>query len=164
MGEFFKGWRRRVGITMLVLACVFMAGWLRSPFQQDTLSVSLGTSFCIKLISVSHHLIIATLRIETDHPIPISLWSSERAAANQWVIEFDRNTMINGIKDQSFSADDADDVNLSVDDLNISVKSVQVAYWLVLFPLTLVSVFLLFFRPQSSKSTTVQSPQAATSP
>ena len=30
MGEFFHGWRRKVGIVTLVIACVFMAGWVRS--------------------------------------------------------------------------------------------------------------------------------------
>ena len=31
MGEFFKGWRRKVGVLTLLIACVFAAGWIRSP-------------------------------------------------------------------------------------------------------------------------------------
>src|SRR4051794_40257879 len=30
MGEFFKPWRRRIGVVTLLMALVFMGGWLRS--------------------------------------------------------------------------------------------------------------------------------------
>jgi len=29
MGEFFKGWRRKIGVVTLVLACVFAVDWMR---------------------------------------------------------------------------------------------------------------------------------------
>lgn len=32
MGEFFTGWRRKIGSLMLALACVFAAGWFRSVY------------------------------------------------------------------------------------------------------------------------------------
>ena len=47
MGEFFKGWRRKVGVVTLAMALVFMGGWVRSlviddfmefPFADDSLS------------------------------------------------------------------------------------------------------------------------------
>ncbi len=36
MGEFFKPWRRKIGVMTLVIACVFAAGWVRSvsTFEQ----------------------------------------------------------------------------------------------------------------------------------
>lgn len=30
MHDFFNGWRRKVGVATLVMACVFTAGWVRS--------------------------------------------------------------------------------------------------------------------------------------
>lgn len=30
MGGFFKGWRRKIGIVTLLMACVFAGGWVRS--------------------------------------------------------------------------------------------------------------------------------------
>ena len=30
MREFFKPWRRKIGVVTLVMACVLMAGWVRS--------------------------------------------------------------------------------------------------------------------------------------
>lgn len=39
MREFFKPWRRKLGVLVLVLACVLMAGWARSQRMIDELSV-----------------------------------------------------------------------------------------------------------------------------
>ncbi len=30
MGDYFKPWRRKIGVMMLLMACVFAAGWVRS--------------------------------------------------------------------------------------------------------------------------------------
>jgi hypothetical protein len=30
MGSYFNGWKRKAGIVVLILACIFMAGWFRS--------------------------------------------------------------------------------------------------------------------------------------
>ena len=38
MREFFRGWRRKIGVVALVMACVFMAGWVRSHSSDDSLS------------------------------------------------------------------------------------------------------------------------------
>lgn len=38
MGAFFKGWRRKVGALTLALACLFLAGWVRSLSTCDFVS------------------------------------------------------------------------------------------------------------------------------
>jgi len=38
MTDFFHGWRRKTGITALLLALVLMTGWLRSINRQDVFS------------------------------------------------------------------------------------------------------------------------------
>jgi hypothetical protein len=35
MGEFFKGWRRKIGIVTLLMALVGMAGWVRGGLSVD---------------------------------------------------------------------------------------------------------------------------------
>jgi len=35
MGEFFRGWRRKLGVLTLVMALGFMTGWVRSLIQCD---------------------------------------------------------------------------------------------------------------------------------
>lgn len=39
MREFFKPWRRKVGVVSVGLACVFMAGWVRSYQTDDQFEV-----------------------------------------------------------------------------------------------------------------------------
>ncbi len=40
MGEFFKGRKRKVGVVTLVMACLFMGGWVRSYSNCDSIRVS----------------------------------------------------------------------------------------------------------------------------
>lgn len=40
--EFFKPWRRRIGVVTLVLACVLMAGWVRSQSMADDIYFTAG--------------------------------------------------------------------------------------------------------------------------
>lgn len=35
MCDFFKPWRRKIGVATLVMACVFAAGWVRSFYFMD---------------------------------------------------------------------------------------------------------------------------------
>jgi len=42
MGEFLRGWKRKIGVLTLVMACVFAAGWVRSLSFEDTLDVIVG--------------------------------------------------------------------------------------------------------------------------
>lgn len=35
MWEFFRGWRRKVGVLTLMMTCIFAAGWVRSFFTID---------------------------------------------------------------------------------------------------------------------------------
>ena len=36
MGDFFRGWRRRIGVVTLAVALVFMGGWVRSSVFHDS--------------------------------------------------------------------------------------------------------------------------------
>lgn len=40
MGDYFKGWRRKMGVATLALACIFMGLWMRSFSRGDFLSSS----------------------------------------------------------------------------------------------------------------------------
>ena len=42
MGEFFKGWRRKIGVMMLVMACVLTGLWLRSLSSYDRIYFPIG--------------------------------------------------------------------------------------------------------------------------
>ena len=38
MSDLFQGWRRKIGLTTLLLALVFMSGWVRSLNTGDYVS------------------------------------------------------------------------------------------------------------------------------
>src|SRR4051794_19488286 len=46
MRDFFKGWRRKLGCVTLVMACVFMAGWVRSIGISDWITLNAGNFQC----------------------------------------------------------------------------------------------------------------------
>jgi hypothetical protein len=43
MGTFFKGWRPKIGVLTLAMACAFAVGWVRSHFSDDRISLKLAT-------------------------------------------------------------------------------------------------------------------------
>ena len=43
MKEFFQGWRRKIGVLTLGLACGFAAGWVRSFSQRDLVAIKFSS-------------------------------------------------------------------------------------------------------------------------
>src|ERR1700750_278191 len=81
MREFFLGWRRRIGVATLVLACVFLAGWVRSFVVNDQISIRRSTS-------TTHHIASNRSRlfwyafVQDQHNVTrvISLYQSQPAS------------------------------------------------------------------------------------
>lgn len=48
MGEFFKPWRRSFGVVTLGLACLLLAGWVRSLSRRDWIEI--GSDPCVDLL------------------------------------------------------------------------------------------------------------------
>jgi hypothetical protein len=44
MKEFFNGWRRKAGCSLLLVACVFTTGWIRSQRRFDLLFIPVGNA------------------------------------------------------------------------------------------------------------------------
>lgn len=44
MRDFFRGWRWKLGIVTLVMACVFAVGWVRSLSDPDVLIDGVGST------------------------------------------------------------------------------------------------------------------------
>jgi hypothetical protein len=65
MREFFKGWRRKVGCVTLAMACVFMAGWVRSCIWGDTLMIPIGETWYEWLASGDECVVWGRHRCET---------------------------------------------------------------------------------------------------
>ena len=51
MREFFRGWRRKVGVVTLVMASLFAAGWVRSIMMLDIVIIPSGPFVTVTTIS-----------------------------------------------------------------------------------------------------------------
>src|SRR6266700_4979357 len=52
MGDYFKPWRRKLGVVTLLLACVFVAGWVRSLSTFDSIAfANVGRLHIVPLMS-----------------------------------------------------------------------------------------------------------------
>ncbi len=56
MGDFLHGWRRKLGIVTLLLAFVFLSGWIRSRSHCDHVTIRSGQQTVHWLISGYHWL------------------------------------------------------------------------------------------------------------
>ena len=58
MDEFFRGWRRKIGVLTLVMACVFMVGWVRSEAMFDMIAYA-DQGELLRIASSDNALLIA---------------------------------------------------------------------------------------------------------
>ena len=153
MDEYFKSWRRKIGIGMLLFACFVLVGWLRSTVVQDALTIHVGKSLALKLVSVSKALIFVTLSIDSKEATSSPVWASQKSDTHSWVMNFTGNqssrmTVKNAISPNCFSTYE---FAFGVNNTLVSAKSYQLSYWCFLARLTLISFGLLVGRRRQRK-------------
>ena len=60
MRDFFRSWRRKVGVVTLVMACVLMAGWVRSFTFVEGVAIPIGIKMSASLVSNDSSLVWLT--------------------------------------------------------------------------------------------------------
>jgi len=139
MGELFHGWRRKLGVVTLVMACVLMAGWIRSETIGDDITFRLG--------KCGHE-----IRSERSRITSISTWvrDSRWLPENEWTTGFSPEVDSGSIWDRigflyNVCENNDADSNLSFQRL------LMVPYWSIVIPLTLLSAYLLLGKPRIAK-------------
>jgi hypothetical protein len=56
MHEFFRGWRRKTGCVILVVACFLMIGWIRSLVWRDSTIIRTDSDTAYHLFTTPHRL------------------------------------------------------------------------------------------------------------
>ena len=131
MGEFFKGWRRKIGVLTLVMACVFMAGWVKSHRSFDVFMSPLGKHWVLIVVS-----------------------TKGAVTCVQWNLPFNElpGFVSHNLVEPWNSIDIAHHYDNQVDENgNQPPKSIcvgPVRYWSVVIPLTLLSAYLLLLKPR----------------
>ena len=138
--SYFKPWRRRLGFVTLLLACVFMAGWLRTfrindqiiLSREDQSNVLTSKDGCLRctryfgliLPAYSREASVVGAKFGVSEPIDVA----ETTWESQWRwCGFDFRT------GRLYSC---------------RVEVSTIPYWSVVFPLTLLSACLLLSMPR----------------
>lgn len=138
MREFFRGWRRKVGVVTLMMACVFAAGWVRSLTSTD------GFQWNLKAFgfgAMSTHNSVAVIFGILDEPFGWSLpefMSGRFSTIDEQFKGLDWRWGFAGIR---FGRDPTPATSAFV---------CVAAYSWVVLPLTLTSAVLLLKKPQQS--------------
>lgn len=144
MREAFKGWRRKLGIPLLALACGISSAWIRSMSFQDTFALSTGPHSEVRFISASQYLIVASIAFQPPAPPPASnsfSSTSDRISFDGWLFTAPENIQIYfGFHGYSFARNTQ---VVSFGPAQLSVTALHFPYWSVALPLTLLSVRLL---------------------
>jgi hypothetical protein len=129
MSDYFKPWRRKLGIATLMMACVFAAAWVRSLMLTDVVRVPLWQFGKIGIASNVGYFSFAWASHERSnngfnwitYPFEVTALISYAP----WTFDFTSKTPVQPV----------------------------MGYWSVVIPLTLVSAWLLLSKPRKPKST-----------
>ena len=151
MGEFFKGWRIKIGVMTLVMACVFLGGWVRSRSTVDLMTLYYAKSNCIFVSGGERFLFVLgdkQVQSETNDrdegvDYRIARWpDATKKLTTHW---------------HSLNASTVKVYLSRINRDTIISSYMMVPYWSIIIPLTLMSAWLLLSKPRKLRqSTTVQ--------
>lgn len=159
MKEIFHGWRRKVGVFTLVIACMLCGLWMRSRIFHDSFYTN-GNQSSFQIVSVDGKLAFSLIT-PRYHRRPII--NSETGHGHESVIGFDydgegqRSTYDPTIGDSSiglgrkqiyyrmvflgFQISDHRDYH------GTRMKVCMLPYWFIVLPLTVFSAYLILRKP-----------------
>lgn len=153
MWAFFKPLRRKVGICTLMLACVAMAGWMRSQTKYDYISMNatpwkydLSSGFGYVRIHRANHL--EHFRFwDTYFNLPLNKHHQNARPNDLWIVFRPRWRF------------DLAGLHLS-DGIahGTEHRYLFVPYWSIVLPLTALSAFLLLSKPRQSTEKKIPEP------
>ena len=158
MGDFFSGWRWKIGCLTLLMASVFMAGWVTSLANFNQVRFPLSTHQYLNLVSLEQ-----SFRI---------VWECDKVESSTWS---DAGFFSMSIQDCDNLEPDwrahvgPDDFCLNmpfrlrrkvdwVQPQTYSVRTMSLPYSTVVIPLTLLSALLLLSRPRKSNQVKITEP------
>ena len=134
MAEFFKSWRRKVGVMTLLIACLCLGGWVRS----------LNT---IDLIFVRGGLIVVSLRGNFSFSHRVHVLS--QTLSGGFPSKIRSSDFREGLKIWSMDASST---------ITIQTDHAMIPYWSLVLPATALSAYLLLTKPRESTRKKVAEP------
>ena len=162
MGEFFRGWRRTVGVGTLALACLFMAGSERSRTTCDFISFFGSNRKALHDLS-STRMGLMYMRTEKDFTgqtksITFATRAWKMAPGKDYLSGIEMNWRINSCGFRFGKSVRREPHTIT------NITAWIVPYWSIVIPLTLISVYLLLSKPRvpSPKKTSDPTPAKGT--
>ncbi len=143
----FHGWRRKIGLMTLAMACVLMAGWVRSHSVHDLLSIHSGRHTTESLSSVKSVLVWQRSQFsDAEYMTTRPEWTTYPFhSETKW---FDETGMVWRWQLCGFGFGELPSDLIE----GVQARYFFVPYWSVTVPLTLTSVWLLLLKAGKSNS------------
>lgn len=159
MSEFFKPWRRKIGVVTLVMACALMAGWVRSSVKFDGIEIiSSKSKYAMSSVRGKLRCFYAhgeQARVEKPEIRFPSFVIKENNFDSKFELRSKRLSFVvsdfrfmTGSESQLFYSDL---VQAQAPEVLVDQIIAQVPYWSVTIPLSLLSAYLLLSKPRPAK-------------
>jgi len=149
MGEFFRGWRRRIGVMTLVVTCIITGCWVRSRNRVDLIflhgiwSNHVFVSGCDKFGLIEGGVFKVTQNM-TRNGVETVLSPDSRFVGS-----------ISPVRHHGWQASS---LRICSSSTNDNVHTALTPYWSIVFPLTLISAYLLLSKPRISTPMKITDP------
>jgi len=156
MGDFFRGWRRKIGCVTLLLACLFATGWIRSQIVADVIMFHCGPRTTGIVYSVRNCLSLTSRQDGVLHSeVSIPIWHESSIA------DFPDPAVVDHFEWQCPKCGSS---FLVGGEVGLLARFSHVPYWSIVIPLTLLSAFLLLTKLRQSNETKMAEPTPAEGP
>lgn len=145
MREFFRGWRRKVGVVALLLTCVFAAGWVRSHAVSDRIDFHIRNHYQT-VISLDAQLYWWRRRRESKSGYQFG----RPLQTSRFLTETDRQQ--NDGRWEQHPATSRDDNGLRRIPKGNLFTEIVIPYWSIVVPLTFLSAYLLLSKSRLPKT------------
>jgi hypothetical protein len=161
--HFFQAWKRKIGLVTLLMASLFMVGWVRSFFYHEGFTIPSRTKTASHSIWSNQDGLSWVKELSLDNPDhwkdnQVFQWGSRRQNGQSVFDAFgtNRNKWL-GFEVVHISYRH---INLRSGPTGDPVQMIVwiVPYWAIVLPLTTVSVWLLLPKRRKSTSKTIPEP------
>ena len=144
MGNYFKPWRRKIGVMTLGLTCLLVMGWVRSFSLTDFVQSEISSQSCVFLESSAQTIGAGMERANSRNPPIWSIipaWETTPSSGNKplnviqhfrWNVQWHEFGIGGNYENYP----------------NNLLLEVQAPYWSTVIPLTLLSAWLLLVKPR----------------
>jgi hypothetical protein len=151
MKEFFHGWRRKTGLVTLVLACLFASLWVRSVSWLDNIPVRIGTGHVLDFRTFAGGIYVCHVSDRTGDAVDSYFltghWINWRTAANTEEIGVEDPLFMTLMEKSrlgfSFHCGSEEPASFSIFIL---------PHYFLTISLTLISAYLILWKPRKPKS------------